>query len=49
MQLNKDGKVCLECKKDLARYWGRNLCEKCLREALRESFEGKRHDKDVLS
>lgn len=45
MQLAREGKVCLECKTDLARYWGRNLCEKCLREALQEKFaeEDKRH------
>lgn len=39
MQLNKNGKVCIECNKDLARFWGRNLCEKCLREALKEEFK----------
>lgn len=50
MQL-ANGKVCIECKAELARHWGRNLCEKCLREALQEKFaeEDKHHDKDILS
>jgi len=39
MQLNKDGKVCLECKTELARYWGRNFCEKCFRKLLKENLE----------
>lgn len=41
MQLNKDGKRCVICDKDLARFWGRNLCEKCLRTELRKDYEEK--------
>lgn len=39
MQLNKDGKVCLECKTDLARYWGNNFCEPCFRKLLKNNLE----------
>lgn len=44
MQL-ANGKVCLECRKDLARYWGRSFCEPCLRKLLKEQMEeeDKRH------
>lgn len=41
MQLNKNGKRCVICEKDLARFWGRNLCEKCLRQALKDDYEEK--------
>lgn len=44
MQL-ANGKVCLECKSDLARYWGNSFCEKCFRQALKQNLEeeDKRH------
>ena len=46
MQLAKDRKVCLECKVDLARYWGNNFCEPCFRVALKKNIEeeDKRHE-----
>lgn len=34
MSTTKIDKVCIECKKDLGRYWGRNFCKKCLGELL---------------
>ena len=39
MKLNKDGKVCLECKTELARQWGNNFCESCFRRLLKESLK----------
>lgn len=44
MQL-ANGKVCIECKTELGRYWGNNLCEKHFRELLKENLkeEDKRH------
>lgn len=39
MQLNKNGKVCIECSKDLARHWGNNFCEVCFRELLKQNLE----------
>lgn len=41
MQFNKDGKRCVVCDKDLARFWGRNLCEPCLKKALQDDNEEK--------
>lgn len=45
MQLNKDGKVCVECKADLARHWGNNFCTSCFSKLLQENLaeEDKRH------
>lgn len=41
----KQNKVCIECNKDLARYWGRNFCESCFRQLLTDHLneEDKRH------
>lgn len=38
-------KVCVECKKGLARHWGRNFCKECLGNLLNDHFreEDKRH------
>ena len=32
--MKKQNKVCIECKDDLGRYWGRNFCKSCLGELL---------------
>lgn len=37
MQL-ANGKTCLECKVDLARFWGHSFCEKCFTQLLRENL-----------
>lgn len=44
MQL-ANGKVCLECKADLARYWGHSFCEPCFKKLLKDQLaeEDKRH------
>ncbi len=49
MQL-ANGKVCLECKTDLARYWGHSFCEECFVEELRKNLaeEDKRHAAETL-
>lgn len=39
MQLNKDGKVCIECNKVLARHWGNNFCTSCFSKLLQENLE----------
>ena len=31
---NEENKACVECKRDLGRYWGRNFCKNCLGEML---------------
>jgi len=51
MQLNKDGKVCIECKTDLGRFFGRNFCEECFKELLKANLEeeDKRHAENVVS
>lgn len=36
MATTKTEKVCIECKIKLGRYWGRNFCEECFRQLLRE-------------
>ncbi len=35
----ENGKVCLECNKDLERHWGHNYCKICFRKMFREYLE----------
>lgn len=45
-----NGKVCLECKAKLARYYDNAFCESCFRQLLKEHLaeEDKRHEMQAL-
>lgn len=44
-----NGKMCIECKAVLSRYWENSFCEKCFRQLLKEHLEAedKRHDEAI--
>lgn len=43
---DKPEKVCIECNKELGRYWGRNFCKTCLGQLLTEHM--KEEDRKAL-
>jgi hypothetical protein len=34
IQVDRKLKLCIECKKEIARYWSNHLCEDCFRKYL---------------